>query len=370
MIESVKMWKDCGLHQALHEMMHRHCFLNFSLQRVYLQTKERSRCKLTSIRLILRGAKASAEVHGVLTAGMVGIPVTIEYDESWNGLSKNLVCRGGLGYDNFRGESRTFLGVGTTAKVAPEVLIAGNVLYLGIEGYNADGSLVIPTTWARCGIIQDGVKTEGGPSEDPTLPIWSQLQTQIDQLPESVEAIVEEKLKDGEFIGKAGNGIKSAVLNSDFTLTLHFDDGTSYTTSSIRGEPGEDYVLTDADKAEIAELVDTSQNDDGIRFCIIDATDGWDSIDKTYEEIQQAYADGAVILLYYAGKKLNLVSANDGFVFERYYVEGTKVITDRCSLDEESTFYVRKASVLDIPTDDHINDLIDAALGVIENGTY
>ena len=39
--------------------------------------------------------------------------------------------------------------------------------------------------------------------------------------------------------GNTGNGIASAVLNSDYTLTLTFTDGTSYTTSSIRGEKGE-----------------------------------------------------------------------------------------------------------------------------------
>ena len=39
--------------------------------------------------------------------------------------------------------------------------------------------------------------------------------------------------------GASGNGISSAVLNSDYTLTLTFTDGTSYTTPSIRGEKGE-----------------------------------------------------------------------------------------------------------------------------------
>ena len=36
-----------------------------------------------------------------------------------------------------------------------------------------------------------------------------------------------------------GNGIASAVLNPDYTLTLTFTDGTSYTTPPIRGEKGE-----------------------------------------------------------------------------------------------------------------------------------
>lgn len=39
--------------------------------------------------------------------------------------------------------------------------------------------------------------------------------------------------------GAAGNGIKSVALNADYTLTLTFTDGTSYTTpSSIRGATG------------------------------------------------------------------------------------------------------------------------------------
>lgn len=39
-------------------------------------------------------------------------------------------------------------------------------------------------------------------------------------------------------VGDTGNGIESTVLNSDYTLTITFTDGTSYTTPSIRGEKG------------------------------------------------------------------------------------------------------------------------------------
>jgi hypothetical protein len=40
--------------------------------------------------------------------------------------------------------------------------------------------------------------------------------------------------------GEDGNGIKSAILNADYTLTLTFDDDTNYTTPSIRGADGSD----------------------------------------------------------------------------------------------------------------------------------
>lgn len=46
--------------------------------------------------------------------------------------------------------------------------------------------------------------------------------------------------------GDTGNGIHSTVLNPDYTLTITFTDGTTYTTPSIRGEkgdPGEESVM-------------------------------------------------------------------------------------------------------------------------------
>ena len=49
------------------------------------------------------------------------------------------------------------------------------------------------------------------------------------------------KLTDGQIhkfavkYGADGNGIASAVMNDDYTLTLNFTDGTSYTTPSIKG---------------------------------------------------------------------------------------------------------------------------------------
>ena len=150
--------------------------------------------RLTSITLKVNGAEIRASVAGTLTSGMVGIPVKIEYDEAWEGLTKNLVCRCS-GWDADSTEQRAILNVGPTAVVAHEVMQAGKHLYLGIEGYSADGTLVIPTTWAMCGVVQKGANTGEDLSADPTLPIWGQLQAQIDQIegsgipPEQLEEI-------------------------------------------------------------------------------------------------------------------------------------------------------------------------------------
>ena len=93
--------------------------------------------RLTSITLRVTGANAQALVAGPLTSGMVGIPIIIEYDDTWEGLTKNLVCRcSKSGYADE--EYRSILNVGNTAIVAHEVMQAGKHLYLGIEGYSTN----------------------------------------------------------------------------------------------------------------------------------------------------------------------------------------------------------------------------------------
>lgn len=57
------------------------------------------------------------------------------------------------------------------------------------------------------------------------------------------------------------NGIQSITQNQDYTLTITLNDGITYTTTSIKGEDGRDYILTENDKQEIAGLVDTPVDD-------------------------------------------------------------------------------------------------------------
>ena len=102
-------------------------------------------------------------------------------------------------------------------------------------------------------------------------------------------------------------------------------------------------------------------------LCIIDATNGWSSIDKTYEEIQAAYAAGKTLVLYSGGQTYNLVKADNGFVFERYYVEGTKLVIGRCSLEKDMIFHLDRASVIELSggpggtvTDEQIKTVLDA----------
>lgn len=54
--------------------------------------------------------------------------------------------------------------------------------------------------------------------------------------------------------GDTGNGIAEVLLNSDYTLTIKFTDGTEYTTISIRGEAGKDGEDGKPNPEQAAEL--------------------------------------------------------------------------------------------------------------------
>lgn len=196
---------------------------------------------MTSITLTITGAKAKAVVNGPLTSGMVGIPVTINYDGAWDGLTKNLVCRCGL-WGPDRGETRTVLDIGETATVAHEVMKADMHLYLGIEGYSADGKLVMPTTWAECGKIQCGANTTADPSANPKLSIWSQLQADLKKIQqhtvttEQIVAAVGVYLEENPIVPDSSqntNGLsaelKTAMINYYTHVMPNFDDTNGLT---------------------------------------------------------------------------------------------------------------------------------------------
>ena len=115
------------------------------------------------------------------------------------------------------------------------------------------------------------------------------------------------KLKDsqGNWIGvptikgDKGDGISSAVLNNDYTLTLTFTDGTTYTTPSIRGEKGEqgepatdmDIHICSTSEYDSETRIPTITNPDDKTFYLVPTEDGtspdlfteWVYVNNTWE---------------------------------------------------------------------------------------
>ena len=122
---------------------------------------------MTQIRIDITGASAVAAVEGILTGGMVGVPVAFFIDESWFGLIKTAVFRAG---------SRQVCvhNIDDSTILPWEVLQPGCTLYIGVYGLSEDGTVAIPTVWAEVATVQPGADPEGDPAMAPTLPVWKQ----------------------------------------------------------------------------------------------------------------------------------------------------------------------------------------------------
>jgi hypothetical protein len=108
----------------------------------------------------------------VITSGMVGASVRIVFDSTWEGYNKTLVWKAG----DVTKDDTTASGV-----IPPEVLaVPGEQLVVGVYGVR-DG-VVTPTVYAKMGQILPGADPSGDESTDPTLPVWVQVQEDIERL--------------------------------------------------------------------------------------------------------------------------------------------------------------------------------------------
>lgn len=91
--------------------------------------------------------------------------------------------------------------------------------------------------------------------------------------------------------------------------------------------------------------------------------------DKSVIEMYEAWVKGHQIYLDVSGMLIPLMSFSDDKAAFSVCIEGAQILfaVDGNVVSQEIT---EMALSSDIPTDDHINELINTALGVIENGTY
>lgn len=105
-------------------------------------------------------------------------------------------------------------------------------------------------------------------------------------------------------IGETGNGIESTTLNDDYTLTIVFTDGTTYTTSSIRGAEGHSPIIT-ATKNNGTTTVYI----DGVAVASIN--DGIDGVDG-----DDGFSPSVGITQITGGHRISITDAQDTEVFD------------------------------------------------------
>lgn len=133
---------------------------------------------MTNIIVKVNGSVATASANGKLTSGMVGVPVSIQYDSSWDGLIKVASFRCGKFVRSRR-------KVENETTVPWEVMReSGRILEIGIEGRNDLGDVVIPTTWSPVGRIYEGATSDVPGAENP------EVDSDIPSMEEIVNAVI------------------------------------------------------------------------------------------------------------------------------------------------------------------------------------
>ena len=121
------------------------------------------------------GADGKMFGSDVLTTGMVGQEIRLEFSREWEGLTKTAVFTAGE-------VTRDVLVESDRVKIPVEVLSVPLVqLMVGVCGVSDDGR-VIPTIQAAGPYICEGTDPSGDESVEPTLPVWAQLQTRLEDL--------------------------------------------------------------------------------------------------------------------------------------------------------------------------------------------
>lgn len=214
------------------------------------------------IQITCKGNSAICTRTERLTSGMVGLQCEFVFDGAWDGLARTAVFWAG-------NEKRDVLLTGDTCTVPWEVLkTAGYQLVIGVYGTNAEGTLVIPTVYARCGGIVSGADPSGDESTDPTLPVWGQMQGMIGNLADLATASKDNLVA---AINEAAQSGGSAVeLDTTLTQSGKAADAKAVGDALAGKQPKGDYLtqneLQGATNAALAQAKESGEFDgaDGI----------------------------------------------------------------------------------------------------------
>lgn len=245
------------------------------------------------INVSVNSRRASYTSTDVITTGSIGIPVTFKLSQDFDGLSVVAI---------FSGSDTTvdvILTGDNSCVVPPEVLTtAGGQLKIGVYGRNADGTIAIPTIWAEKMSIVTGVVPSGVDPAEPT-PDWTAQVQQAATEALNVATAVSERADAGDFVPQISvgsvdtlePGANAYVTVGGTAATPVLSFGIPRGAQGLRGETGpqgpqgeqgvqgergpqgiqgergpqgergetgpkgDAYILTSADKSEIAEIV-------------------------------------------------------------------------------------------------------------------
>ena len=119
------------------------------------------------------GAGGLMTVPEILTTGMRGKQVLLEFSPEWEGLAKTVV------FSN--GEITRDVAFGGNPVTIPAEILEEPLkeLTVGVYGLGIGGELAIPTIRARGPVILPGALPSGENAAEPAIPLWEQIQAQL-----------------------------------------------------------------------------------------------------------------------------------------------------------------------------------------------
>ncbi len=180
----------------------------------------------------------------LLTAGAVGIVAEIAFNHEWDGLTKTLICNAGDIYVPM------LIMADGKARIPPECMIEGEDLRIGVDGWDLNGGLRIPTRWARVGRVLPSV--DGADMSERRPEPTPDIVTQIQFLAEHAEEIAA--------------GVREDADN-------HVFDGFSPSISVSRIEGGHKVTVTNADGQNTFDVLDGAVSEEEMQKIAKDAAE-------------------------------------------------------------------------------------------------
>ena len=125
-------------------------------------------------KIYVNGVTAVTSSLKKIPKGIVGATISVTFADRWADLAKTAVFHGAV--------TKDVLVTGNSITIPAECVEQfGYRLRVGFYGVDGE-DVAIPTIWADLGIVQDAADPSGDTSTDPSLPIWAQLQEQINSI--------------------------------------------------------------------------------------------------------------------------------------------------------------------------------------------
>lgn len=197
----------------------------------------------------------------VLTTGMVGKQVKLEFTSDWDDLIKTVVFSDGE-------VIRDAVCADGLAVIPAEVLtVPLRQFTLGVYGVREDGELVIPTIRALGPKILPGVDPSGDEGTDPSLPIWAQIRALIGDLEdldteaaENLVAAINELVPlkaDVQAAQSAADSAQTAAAAAQVTADSALEAANTAQATARKAQAAATTAQTSADNAQAA--ADTAQ---------------------------------------------------------------------------------------------------------------